>query len=57
MSGLSLGGFRPWRRAWFAPLVTLLAVYALFVFLAPETFGPRGHVLDDTADDALLAEH
>jgi ribose/xylose/arabinose/galactoside ABC-type transport system permease subunit len=39
VSGLSLGGFRPWRRAWFAPLATLLAVYALFVFLAPETFG------------------
>ena len=26
-------------------------------FLAPDTFGPRGHVLDDAADDALLAEH
>jgi ribose transport system permease protein len=31
--------FRPWHRAWFAPLVTLLVVYALFVVLAPETFG------------------
>jgi hypothetical protein len=26
-------------------------------FLAPDTFGSRGHVLDDAADDALLAEH
>ncbi len=31
--------FRPWQRAWFAPLVTLVVVYALFVALAPDTFG------------------
>ncbi len=29
----------PWQRPWFAPLVTLVAVYVLFVALAPDTFG------------------
>ena len=29
---------KPWQKPWFAPLVALVVVYALFVALSPETF-------------------
>jgi ribose/xylose/arabinose/galactoside ABC-type transport system permease subunit len=46
---------RPWQRPWFAPLVALAAVYALFCALSPETFARPEIVATMARQTAVVA--
>ncbi len=46
---------RPWQRSWFAPLVALVLVYALFAGLSPDTFARSQNLVTMARQTVVVA--